>query len=60
MLEAGALGVLVSGSGPTLLGLARDAAHARRIAAEVAEHFDAVEVATSPAGGPEFLPAGPG
>ncbi len=55
MLRAGALATLVSGSGPTLLGLARDALHARRIAAEVEQHFDAVEVAVSPAGGPELL-----
>jgi 4-diphosphocytidyl-2-C-methyl-D-erythritol kinase len=55
MLRAGALATLVSGSGPTLLGLARDALHARRIAAEVERHFDAVEVAVSPAGGPELL-----
>jgi 4-diphosphocytidyl-2-C-methyl-D-erythritol kinase len=57
MRDAGALAAIVSGSGPTVLGLARDAAHARRIASTVAEHFDEVEVATSPAGGPEFLPA---
>jgi len=55
MLRAGALATLVSGSGPTLLALARDALHARRIAAEVEQHFDAVEVAASPAGGPELM-----
>jgi len=55
MLRAGALATIVSGSGPTLLGLARDAAHARRIATDVAADFDAVEVASSPAGGPEVL-----
>jgi 4-diphosphocytidyl-2-C-methyl-D-erythritol kinase len=55
LLRAGALAAIVSGSGPTLLGLARDAAHARRIAAAVEEHFDAVAVASSPAGGPEVL-----
>ena len=55
MLRAGALAAIVSGSGPTLLGLARDAAHARRLADAVAADFDAVEVASSPAGGPEVL-----
>jgi len=58
MLRAGALATLVSGSGPTLLALARDAHHARRIASEVEQHFDAVEVAASPAGGPELLSGG--
>jgi 4-diphosphocytidyl-2-C-methyl-D-erythritol kinase len=55
MLRAGALAAIVSGSGPTLLGLARDALHARRLAATLEPHFDAVEVASSPAGGPEIL-----
>lgn len=55
MLRAGALAAIVSGSGPTLLGLARDERHARRLAAELEPHFDAVEVASSPAGGPEVL-----
>jgi len=56
MLDAGALAAIVSGSGPTLLGLARDAVHARQLAAALEPHFDAVEVASSPAGGPEVLP----
>jgi 4-diphosphocytidyl-2-C-methyl-D-erythritol kinase len=55
MLEAGALAAMVSGSGPTMLGLARDAAHAEAIASAVQDRFDAVEVAASPSGGPEFL-----
>jgi len=55
MLRAGALATIVSGSGPTLLALTRDAAHARQVAADVAARFDAVEVASSPAGGPEIL-----
>lgn len=53
LLAAGALRTLVSGSGPTLLALAADARHARRIATAVAERFDRVEVVRSPAGGPE-------
>jgi 4-diphosphocytidyl-2-C-methyl-D-erythritol kinase len=57
MLDAGALAAMVSGSGPTMLGLARDEAHARAVAHQVRGHFDAVEVVTSPAGGPEFVPA---
>lgn len=59
MMRAGALATIVSGSGPTLLALARDKGHARRIAAEVEEHFDAVEVAVSPAGGPELIAGAP-
>jgi 4-diphosphocytidyl-2-C-methyl-D-erythritol kinase len=52
MLEAGALGAVVSGSGPTVIALAEDRASAARIQAEVADHFDRCEVATSPSGGP--------
>ncbi len=52
---AGALGAIVSGSGPTLLGLARDAEHAEAIATAVREHFDAVHVVRAPAAGPEIL-----
>jgi len=55
MLEAGALAAMVSGSGPTMLGLARDAAHAELIAGAVRDRFDAVEVVSSPAGGPELM-----
>jgi len=53
--DAGALATLVSGSGPTLLALARDAADARRIAGLVEEAFDVVEVAEGPAAGPEVV-----
>lgn len=52
-LNAGALGALVSGSGPTVVGLAANAQDALRIAREVAGTFDRVETAMSPAGGPE-------
>lgn len=51
--DADALGAVVSGSGPTLVGLARDEAHAKAIARAVAPRFARVDVATSPAGGPE-------
>ncbi|MGH2754458.1 MAG: 4-(cytidine 5'-diphospho)-2-C-methyl-D-erythritol kinase [Actinomycetota bacterium] len=47
LLEAGALGALLSGSGPTLYGIARDEAHARAIAAAVEDDFASVEVAGS-------------
>jgi 4-diphosphocytidyl-2-C-methyl-D-erythritol kinase len=55
MLEAGALAAIVSGSGPTLVGLARDARHARQLAEGLAGVFPRVETASSPAGGPEML-----
>jgi 4-diphosphocytidyl-2-C-methyl-D-erythritol kinase len=54
MLSAGALGAIVSGSGPTIVALSGSALEARRLADAVADHFDRVEVATSPAGGPEI------
>lgn len=53
MLAAGALGAVVSGSGPTVVGLGEDERHARSIAAAVARLVDRVEVAPSPAGGPD-------
>lgn len=55
MLDAGACGALLSGSGPTMLGLATSAQQAGRIAERVRDRFDRVEVAMSPAGGPEVL-----
>jgi 4-diphosphocytidyl-2-C-methyl-D-erythritol kinase len=54
LLEAGALGALVSGSGPTLVGLASSAQHAVELADRVRDRFDRLEVALSPAGGPEL------
>lgn len=53
LLAAGALGAVLSGSGPTLLALGADAAAARRIAGRVAPRFARVAVASSPAGGPD-------
>lgn len=55
LLRAGALGAVVSGSGPTVVGLAANARHAREIAEASAGRFDRVEVAISPAGGPEVV-----
>lgn len=51
LLEAGALGTVMAGSGPTVLGLASDPVHASALAAEV----PGGRVARSPAGGPEIL-----
>ena len=55
LLSAGALGAIVSGSGPTVVALARSAQHALQVAAEVEGVFDRVEIALSPAGGPELV-----
>jgi 4-diphosphocytidyl-2-C-methyl-D-erythritol kinase len=55
LLDAGALGAIVSGSGPTVVALAASRQDASRIAAAVAGRFDRVELAMSPAGGPEML-----
>ncbi|WP_211262310.1 4-(cytidine 5'-diphospho)-2-C-methyl-D-erythritol kinase [Nitriliruptor alkaliphilus] len=53
LLGAGALGALVSGSGPTVVGLAATAQEAGRLRDAVSDVFDRVEVGSSPAGGPE-------
>ena len=50
---AGALGVILAGSGPTWLGLARDEAHAVAVAAEVQGEFARVEIAHSVDHGPK-------
>jgi 4-diphosphocytidyl-2-C-methyl-D-erythritol kinase len=55
LLDAGALGAIVSGSGPTVVGLASSAQHALQLSRTVQDHFDRVEVALSPAGGPELV-----
>jgi 4-diphosphocytidyl-2-C-methyl-D-erythritol kinase len=47
MLEAGALGAVMSGSGPTMVGLARDQGHASAVAGAVERYFDRVTVASS-------------
>lgn len=54
MLDAGALGAIVSGSGPTMIALAEDRVAATRIQAAVADRFDRCEVASSPSGGPSI------
>jgi 4-diphosphocytidyl-2-C-methyl-D-erythritol kinase len=47
MLDAGALGGVMSGSGPTIVGLARDLEHATAIEAAAERSFDSVAVASS-------------
>jgi 4-diphosphocytidyl-2-C-methyl-D-erythritol kinase len=54
LLEAGALGAVMSGSGPTLLGLCRDEEHARRVARAVTTAFHRVDVARGPVPGVTF------
>jgi 4-diphosphocytidyl-2-C-methyl-D-erythritol kinase len=47
--NAGALGTALTGSGPTLFGVAADAEHAREIASKIEDRFDRVEIAHSAA-----------
>jgi 4-diphosphocytidyl-2-C-methyl-D-erythritol kinase len=47
MLDAGALGTVMSGSGPTMVGLARDQQHAISIAVAAERSFDRVVVSSS-------------
>ena len=47
MRKAGALGAIVSGSGPTVMGLVSSEAHAHEIGAAVRGDFDRVEVVSS-------------
>lgn len=47
LLEAGAFGALLSGSGPTVFGLCADEEQARAVAARVEPAFDRVEIAPS-------------
>jgi 4-diphosphocytidyl-2-C-methyl-D-erythritol kinase len=51
LLDAGALGAVLAGSGPTILGLVESAAHATALAAEIPGGVPA----HSPAGGPEII-----
>ncbi|MBW3561178.1 MAG: 4-(cytidine 5'-diphospho)-2-C-methyl-D-erythritol kinase [Actinobacteria bacterium] len=55
LLDADALGAVVTGSGPTVVALAAGPGHAADIAAEIGGSFDRVLVVRSPAGGPELL-----
>jgi 4-diphosphocytidyl-2-C-methyl-D-erythritol kinase len=47
MMDAGALGAVLSGSGPTVCGVASDESHARAIADAVEGAFDLVRVVKS-------------
>lgn len=54
LLAAGALGAVLSGSGPTLLGLARSRPEAEQLADEVRHAHHTVHVVEGPAGGPDI------
>jgi 4-diphosphocytidyl-2-C-methyl-D-erythritol kinase len=54
LLEAGAVGAVMSGSGPTLLALASDEEHAGQLAGAVRPAFARVEVARGPVPGVTF------
>jgi 4-diphosphocytidyl-2-C-methyl-D-erythritol kinase len=54
LVEAGAVGAVMSGSGPTLLALARDEEHAGRLARAVRSSFARVELVRSPVPGVTF------
>jgi 4-diphosphocytidyl-2-C-methyl-D-erythritol kinase len=56
LLRHGALGAVLSGSGPTLLALVESQAAARDLAGAVESLFASTIVASSPAGGPETRP----
>jgi len=47
LLDAGALGASLSGSGPTLFAIASDESHALSIAARIEDDFDGVHVVSS-------------
>jgi 4-diphosphocytidyl-2-C-methyl-D-erythritol kinase len=54
LLEAGAVGAVMSGSGPTMLGLCRDEDHATQLARSVRSAFARAEVARGPVPGVTF------
>jgi 4-diphosphocytidyl-2-C-methyl-D-erythritol kinase len=54
LLEAGAVGAIMSGSGPTMLGLSRDEDHATQLARSVRSGFARVEVTRGPVPGVTF------
>ncbi|MGH8901947.1 MAG: 4-(cytidine 5'-diphospho)-2-C-methyl-D-erythritol kinase [Egibacteraceae bacterium] len=56
LIDAGALGAVLSGSGPTLLALCESEEAAHALASSVAGRFRSVSVVRSPAGGPEVTP----
>lgn len=56
LLDAGALGVVLAGSGPTLLGLVADQGAARALCGRLAAGWRPPVPASSPAGGPQVTP----
>jgi 4-diphosphocytidyl-2-C-methyl-D-erythritol kinase len=54
LLDAGALGAVMSGSGPTMLGLCRDEEHATQVARAARAAFARVEVTRGPVPGVTF------
>jgi 4-diphosphocytidyl-2-C-methyl-D-erythritol kinase len=54
LVEAGALGAVMSGSGPTMLGLCRDEEHATLVARAARSAFARVEVTRGPGPGVTF------
>lgn len=56
LLAAGAVGALLAGSGPTMLGLCEDEAHARALAQRVQGVFTAVAVVSGPVAGVRLAP----
>jgi 4-diphosphocytidyl-2-C-methyl-D-erythritol kinase len=54
LIAAGALAAIMSGSGPTMLGLCRDEDHATTVARAVRAGFARVEVARGPVPGVTF------
>jgi len=55
VLDAGAVAASMSGSGPTMMGLARSEPHARELASAVVGEFLRVEVVHSPVAGVDFF-----
>jgi 4-diphosphocytidyl-2-C-methyl-D-erythritol kinase len=54
LLDAGALGAVMSGSGPTMLGLCRDEEHATQVARATRSAFAHIEVTRGPVPGVTF------
>jgi 4-diphosphocytidyl-2-C-methyl-D-erythritol kinase len=54
LLDASALGAIMSGSGPTMLGLCADEDHATQVARAVRSGFARIEVARGPVPGVTF------
>jgi 4-diphosphocytidyl-2C-methyl-D-erythritol kinase len=55
MASAGTLGAIMTGSGSAILGLCRNEAHAREVAARVSDVFWRVEVAAGTERGAEVV-----